>query len=59
MQSKAKAQNGSKFIFVTGGVMSGLGKGVITSSTAKLLQLAGYKVSCVKIDLTSIMTLAP
>jgi CTP synthase len=30
--------------------MSGLGKGVITSSTAKLLQLAGYKVSCVKID---------
>jgi CTP synthase len=50
VQSKAKAQNGSKFIFVTGGVMSGLGKGVITSSTAKLLQLAGYKVSCVKID---------
>ena len=40
----------SKFIFITGGVMSGLGKGVITSSTAKLLQLAGYKVSCVKID---------
>jgi len=39
-----------KFIFVTGGVMSGLGKGVITSSTAKLLQLLGLKVSCVKID---------
>lgn len=30
--------------------MSGLGKGVTTSSTAKLLQLAGNKVSCVKID---------
>jgi CTP synthase len=30
--------------------MSGLGKGVTTSSTAMLLQLAGYKVSCVKID---------
>ena len=30
--------------------MSGLGKGVTTSSTAKLLQLAGYKASCVKID---------
>lgn len=30
--------------------MSGLGKGVITSSTAKLLQLLGLKVSCVKID---------
>jgi CTP synthase len=30
--------------------MSGLGKGVTTSSTAKLLQLAGHKVTCVKID---------
>ena len=39
-----------KYIFVTGGVMSGLGKGVVTSSTAKLLQLAGLRVSCVKID---------
>jgi CTP synthase len=39
-----------KFIFITGGVMSGLGKGVITSSTAKLLQLLGLKVSCIKID---------
>ena len=47
---QAKWQNQPKFIFVTGGVMSGLGKGVTTSSTAKLLQLAGYKVSCVKID---------
>ncbi len=39
-----------KYIFVTGGVMSGLGKGIITSSIAKLLQLCGLKVSCVKID---------
>jgi CTP synthase len=45
-----QANGRSKFIFVTGGVMSGLGKGVTTSSTARLLQLAGYKVSCVKID---------
>jgi CTP synthase len=35
---------------VTGGVMSGLGKGVVTSSIAKLLQLSNQKVSCVKID---------
>jgi CTP synthase len=42
--------NKPKFIFVTGGVMSGLGKGVITSSTAKLLQLLDLKVSCIKID---------
>ncbi|HZB80749.1 MAG TPA: CTP synthase [Nitrososphaera sp.] len=47
---QSSPQINSKFIFITGGVMSGLGKGVTTSSTAKLLQLAGYKVSCVKID---------
>ena len=40
----------TKFIFVTGGVMSGLGKGVTTSSIAKLLQLADQRVSCIKID---------
>ncbi len=40
----------TRFIFVTGGVMSGLGKGITTSSIAKLLQLADQKVSCVKID---------
>jgi len=40
----------TKFIFVTGDVMSGLGKGVMTSSIAKLLQLSNQKVSCVKID---------
>jgi CTP synthase len=55
MQFKANIQhnnnnNKPKFIFITGGVMSGLGKGVITSSTAKLLQLAGLNVSCIKID---------
>ncbi|MEM0496417.1 MAG: hypothetical protein QW178_05300, partial [Candidatus Nitrosocaldus sp.] len=40
----------SKYIFVTGGVMSGLGKGVVTASIAKLLQLCNLKVSCMKID---------
>ena len=39
-----------KFIFITGGVMSGLGKGVITASIAKLLQLSNQNVSCIKID---------
>jgi CTP synthase len=39
-----------KYLFVTGGVMSGLGKGIITSSVAKLLQLSGVKVTCLKID---------
>ncbi|MDE1856403.1 MAG: CTP synthase [Candidatus Micrarchaeota archaeon] len=40
----------AKYLFVTGGVMSGLGKGIVSSSIAKLLQLSGKKVSCVKID---------
>jgi len=40
----------TKYIFVTGGVMSGLGKGVVSSSIAKLLQLSNQKVSVVKID---------
>src|SRR6476659_1591104 len=40
----------TKYIFVTGGVMYGLGKGVVSSSVAKLLQLSNQKVSCVKFD---------
>ncbi len=39
-----------KYIIVTGGVMSGLGKGITTSSIAKLLQLSGVSVTCLKID---------
>ncbi len=40
----------AKYLFVTGGVMSGLGKGITTSSIAKLLQLSGVEVTCLKID---------
>ncbi len=39
-----------KYIFITGGVLSGLGKGSLTASIAKLLQLSNKKVSCMKID---------
>jgi CTP synthase len=39
-----------KYIFVTGGVMSGLGKGISTSSLAKLIQLSGLRVTCIKVD---------
>ncbi len=38
------------FIFVVGGVMSGVGKGVASSSIAKLLQARGLSVTAVKID---------
>jgi CTP synthase len=39
-----------KYIFVCGGVMSGVGKGVATASIARILSWHGYKVTCVKID---------
>ncbi|MEE4115013.1 MAG: CTP synthase [Marinilabiliaceae bacterium] len=39
-----------KYIFVTGGVTSSLGKGIISSSLAKLLQARGYKVTIQKLD---------
>ncbi len=40
----------AKYIFVTGGVLSSLGKGITSSSIAALLQHSGFKVSMVKID---------
>jgi CTP synthase len=39
-----------KYIFVTGGVVSSLGKGITTSSIGALLRARGYKVTAVKID---------
>src|SRR3989344_5957511 len=44
------AKDGHKYIFVLGGVMSGVGKGVVTSSIGLLLQQKGYPVNLVKID---------
>lgn len=40
----------TKFIFVTGGVTSSLGKGIISASLAKLLQARGFKVGIQKFD---------
>ena len=44
------AREGHKYIFVLGGVMSGVGKGVVTSSLGLLLQQKGYPVNLVKVD---------
>ncbi len=41
----------TKYIFVTGGVTSSLGKGIISASLAKLLQARGYRVTIQKLDL--------
>ncbi|MFI3327841.1 MAG: CTP synthase [Rikenellaceae bacterium] len=40
----------SKYIFVTGGVASSLGKGIISASLARLLQARGYSVTIQKLD---------
>jgi CTP synthase len=40
----------AKYIFVTGGVTSSLGKGIIAASVAKLLQARGFKVTIQKLD---------
>lgn len=39
-----------KYIFVVGGVISGVGKGITTSSIGKILQSHGYRVTAMKID---------
>ncbi len=39
-----------KYIFVTGGVLSSVGKGILTSSIGKMLQARGLKPTVVKID---------
>lgn len=44
------AKKTRKYIFVVGGVISGVGKGVTTSSIGKILQSHGYRVTAMKID---------
>ena len=40
----------SKYVFVTGGVVSGLGKGITVASLGRLLKAKGYKVAAQKLD---------
>ncbi len=51
-QQKENLESGrnSRYIFVTGGVSSSLGKGIISASLAKLLQARGYNVTIQKLD---------
>jgi CTP synthase len=39
-----------KYIFITGGVLSSVGKGILTSSIGKMLQARGFKCTAIKID---------
>ncbi len=43
-------KTGTKYIFVSGGVISGIGKGVITSSMSLLLKSRGFSVTAIKAD---------
>jgi len=49
-KTRKKTQKQHKYLFVVGGVMSGVGKGVASSSIAKILQARGLTVTAMKID---------
>ncbi|MFM7264243.1 MAG: CTP synthase, partial [Cyanobium sp.] len=40
----------AKFVFVTGGVVSSIGKGIVAASLGRLLKSRGYSVSILKLD---------
>ncbi len=46
----ANSKKGHKFIFVIGGVMSGVGKGIATASIGKILAARGFSVNLAKVD---------
>jgi len=48
--TKFNMSNSTKYVFVTGGVASSLGKGIISASLAKLLQARGYSATIQKLD---------
>ena len=50
LDSKRRKMSKTHFIFVTGGVVSSLGKGIISSSIGKLLQSCGFNVTIQKFD---------
>lgn len=50
IKSPVKKIKDHKFIFVIGGVMSGVGKGITTSSIGTILQSKGYSVNIAKVD---------
>lgn len=48
---KAAHKNHLKYIFISGGVISGIGKGITSASVSAILKGKGYKVSPVKVDM--------
>lgn len=50
MPEKQATKHKTKYIFVSGGVISGIGKGITTASVALLLKSAGYKIAPLKFE---------
>lgn len=50
IQEEQQSGQSMKYIAVTGGVISGVGKGIIASSTGVLLKSLGHRVTAIKID---------
>jgi CTP synthase len=50
LQGKNTSGQTPKYVFVVGGVMSGIGKGVVTSGILRILKSKGFKVTAIKID---------
>jgi CTP synthase len=50
IRNTVTGSNLTKYIFVTGGVLSSVGKGVTAASIGKMLQARGFKVTAIKID---------
>ena len=50
INKERKTMNNTKYIFVTGGVVSGLGKGIVMASLGRLLKERGLKVAAQKLD---------
>src|SRR3989338_2906088 len=49
-QKNQKGRKRQNFVFITGGVISSVGKGILTSSLGALIEAQGYKVTAMKID---------
>ncbi len=49
-KQSARQKKSVKYIFVVGGVMSGVGKGITTASIGRILQSKGFNVSAIKVD---------
>lgn len=50
LKNEKKLPEKAKFIFITGGVVSSLGKGMASASLASILQARGFKVRMRKLD---------